>query len=120
MNREETQKELARLRTDAARYRWLREHREVLLLTGFFGNGCINRTIDEVDTAIDTEGEEDDHPIVQMAAHIDQLQADKTELIKALEEIHMIAQAIPVSSSIERAYEMIERIKALAKHKGEG
>jgi len=38
---------------DAARYRWLRKDREVLLLTGFFGNGCINRTIEEVDTHID-------------------------------------------------------------------
>lgn len=38
---------------DAARYRWLREHRDVLLLTGFFGNGCINRTLGEVDAEID-------------------------------------------------------------------
>lgn len=38
---------------DAARYRWLRENRATLLITGFFGNGCINRAIDEVDKAID-------------------------------------------------------------------
>lgn len=37
----------------AARYEWLREKRAVLLITGFFGNGCINRTIEEVDDAID-------------------------------------------------------------------
>lgn len=39
---------------DGARYRWLRANRDVLLLTGFFGNGCVNRSILEVDTAIDT------------------------------------------------------------------
>lgn len=38
---------------DAARYRWLCENRDVLLLTGFFGDGCINRTIAEVHAAID-------------------------------------------------------------------
>ncbi len=42
-----------KLRRDAERYRWLCENRDVLLLTGFFGNGCINRTIDEVHAAID-------------------------------------------------------------------
>jgi len=45
--------ELAQLEKDAARYRWLREHRDVLLVTGFFGNGCVNRTIGEVDAEID-------------------------------------------------------------------
>lgn len=39
---------------DAARYRWLRDKRPVLLLTGFFGNGCVNRELHEVDAAIDT------------------------------------------------------------------
>lgn len=39
--------------TDAERYQWLKENRPVLLMTGFFGNGCINRTIGEVDAAID-------------------------------------------------------------------
>jgi len=38
---------------EAARYRWLKENRDVMLLTSFFGNGCINRTIEEVDAAID-------------------------------------------------------------------
>lgn len=41
------------LREDAERYRLLRERRAVALLTAFFGNGCINRTIAEVDEAID-------------------------------------------------------------------
>ena len=39
---------------DAARYRWLRENRDVMLMTSFFGNGCINRTVEEVDSAIDS------------------------------------------------------------------
>lgn len=39
---------------DAARYRWLRENRDVMLVTSFFGNGCINRTVEEVDAAIDS------------------------------------------------------------------
>ncbi len=43
----------AEVERDAARYRWLRSKREVLLLTGFFGNGCINRVIEEVDAEID-------------------------------------------------------------------
>jgi hypothetical protein len=38
---------------DAKRYRWLRENRPVLLITGFFGNGCVNRRIEEVDHEID-------------------------------------------------------------------
>jgi hypothetical protein len=38
---------------DAARYRWLRDKRSVLLLTGFFGNGCVNRYVHEVDATID-------------------------------------------------------------------
>jgi hypothetical protein len=41
------------LLADAMRYRWLREHRDVLLLTGFFGNGCVNKTLDDVDSTID-------------------------------------------------------------------
>ena len=44
-----------RMRKDAARYNWLRENRPILLLTGFFGNGCINRTIDEIDAEIDSK-----------------------------------------------------------------
>lgn len=40
---------------DGERYRWLRKWRQVLLLTGFFGNGCVNRTIEEVDVAIDAQ-----------------------------------------------------------------
>jgi hypothetical protein len=38
---------------DAARYRWLCDHSPVTLLVRFFGNGCVNRTIDEVHAAID-------------------------------------------------------------------
>jgi len=44
---EDLQDALTEANKDAARYRWLRENRDVLLLTGFFGNGCINRTISE-------------------------------------------------------------------------
>lgn len=40
---------------DAARYRWLRENYEVLLVTGFFGNGCINKTIEDVEAVIDDD-----------------------------------------------------------------
>lgn len=39
---------------DAYRYNWLKNNRAVLLITGFFGNGCVNKTITDVDTAIDT------------------------------------------------------------------
>ena len=42
-----------KLRKDAERYLWLRENRMVSLLVIFFGNGCINRDIKEVDAAID-------------------------------------------------------------------
>ena len=49
----ELTRELEEARKDAARYRCLKQTRPVLLLTGFFGNGCVNRTIDEVDAAID-------------------------------------------------------------------
>lgn len=38
---------------DAKRYRWLKKKREVLLLCAFFGNGCVNRSISEVDEQID-------------------------------------------------------------------
>lgn len=41
------------LRVDAERYRWLRADRETTLIVSFFGNGCINRTIEDVDAAID-------------------------------------------------------------------
>lgn len=49
----------ARDREDAERYRWLCKKREVMLLTAFFGNGCINRTIAEVDAVIDTNRHQD-------------------------------------------------------------
>jgi hypothetical protein len=45
--------EAERLRADAERYQHLRSERPTLLITGFFGNGCVNRTIEEVDAAID-------------------------------------------------------------------
>lgn len=38
---------------DAARYRHLRQYRDVSLATMFFGNGCINKYRDDVDEAID-------------------------------------------------------------------
>lgn len=38
---------------DALRYRWLRANRDAMLLTSFFGYGCVNRSIFEVDAAID-------------------------------------------------------------------
>lgn len=38
---------------DAARYRWLREHRDVTLLTAFFGNGCVNKYRYDIDAHID-------------------------------------------------------------------
>lgn len=47
------ERELDEARKDAERYRCLKQKRPVLLLTGFFGNGCINCTLDEVDAAID-------------------------------------------------------------------
>jgi hypothetical protein len=47
--------QMAGLRADAERYRWLRAHRPVLLLTGFFGNGCMNKNIHEVDATIDAK-----------------------------------------------------------------
>ena len=47
------EQQLAEARKDADRYQWLRKDRPVLLLTGYFGNGCVNRTIVEVDAAID-------------------------------------------------------------------
>ena len=41
------------LRKDAERYQTLRTKRPVLLITGFFGNFCVNKTVDDVDAAID-------------------------------------------------------------------
>ena len=40
---------------DAARYRWLCKNRDVMLITGFFGNGCTNRTINDVSAVIDAD-----------------------------------------------------------------
>lgn len=40
--------------SDALRYRWLKENRSTLLVTGFFGNGCINKGVDDVDAEIDS------------------------------------------------------------------
>ena len=42
------------LEKDAGRYRFLCEKYDVSLLTTFFGNGCINKKIDDVNRAIDT------------------------------------------------------------------
>jgi len=38
---------------DARRYQWLRKHYEVSLVIDFFGNGCVNKTIEMVEAAID-------------------------------------------------------------------
>lgn len=38
---------------DAERYRWLKAKRETLLITGLFGNGCINKTVADVEAVID-------------------------------------------------------------------
>jgi hypothetical protein len=46
--------QLAEMRADAVRYRWLREHRDVSLITDFFGNGCVNKTVEMVDAATTT------------------------------------------------------------------
>lgn len=40
-------------RIDATRYRWLRERRDVTLITMFFGNGCVNKTIEMAEAALD-------------------------------------------------------------------
>ena len=45
---------IAQLEKDAARWRFLCEKYDVSLLTTFFGNGCINKKIDDVNRAIDT------------------------------------------------------------------
>lgn len=44
----------AQLEKDAGRWRFLCEKYDVSLLTTFFGNGCINKKIDDVNRAIDT------------------------------------------------------------------
>jgi hypothetical protein len=38
---------------DAERWRQLKKDRAVLLVTGYFGNGCVNRTVDDVEAVID-------------------------------------------------------------------
>jgi hypothetical protein len=38
---------------DAARYRWLRSRRDVTLITMFFGNGCVNKTIEMAEAKLD-------------------------------------------------------------------
>ncbi len=45
--------ELEACRQDAERYRYLQKRRPVMLATGFFGNGCINKTSADVDSVID-------------------------------------------------------------------
>lgn len=42
-----------RLRKDAARWKWWRTNRHVTLVTAFFGNGCINRNVEEAEAIID-------------------------------------------------------------------
>ena len=39
---------------DAERWQYMEAHREVALITAFFGNGCINKTIADMRAAIDT------------------------------------------------------------------
>lgn len=48
------ERRVGELEADARRYRYLREKRDVLLCTGFFGNCCVNKTVADVDAAIDT------------------------------------------------------------------
>lgn len=37
----------------AARYRWLRARRDVTLTVMFFGNGCVNKTIEMAEAKLD-------------------------------------------------------------------
>lgn len=46
--------QISQLEKDAGRWRFLCEKYDVSLLTTFFGNGCINKKIDDVNRAIDT------------------------------------------------------------------
>lgn len=52
---------MERLEADAKRYQWWKRHKEITLLTSFFGNGCVNKTIAmveaEIDAALRGEGE---------------------------------------------------------------
>ena len=45
--------QLAEARKDAERWQWTRENMAITLLTYFFGNGCVNRTLKEVESQID-------------------------------------------------------------------
>lgn len=40
-------------RKDAKRYRWLCRNKSVTLLTGFFGNGCVNKSFSDMESVID-------------------------------------------------------------------
>lgn len=60
--KEQSERLLAAAERDAARYRWLRKNRPVLLLTGFFGNGCINKLEEDADDYIDAALASKDSP----------------------------------------------------------
>jgi hypothetical protein len=45
--------ERERAETDAKRYRWLRKNRFVTLITMWFGNGCVNKTIEDAEAKLD-------------------------------------------------------------------
>jgi hypothetical protein len=38
---------------DARRYRWLRKNREVTMIVSCFGNGCVNKTIEDAEAKLD-------------------------------------------------------------------
>ena len=37
---------------DAEQYRWWKENRQTTLIVAMFGNGCINKTIEDVEAAV--------------------------------------------------------------------
>lgn len=49
----ESAKRRDREREEAARYRWLRETHATTLIVTMFGNGCVNKSIEDAETAID-------------------------------------------------------------------
>ena len=45
--------QVAELVADAMRYRWWRDNRYVTLITTLFGNGCVNKSLVDVDAFVD-------------------------------------------------------------------
>lgn len=50
---EEARAECDRLRADAEYWRYVQDRRPTMLIVGFFGNGCVNKTMQDVKDAID-------------------------------------------------------------------